>query len=68
MNRGGGVGRGQGLEEEEEGVKEDGGDGEKKEVGKEGWLREGGRRGIKDGPGPVMVSDTLCPAVHILGT
>ena len=21
----------------------------------------------KDGPGPVMVSDTLCPAVHILG-
>ena len=25
-----------------------------------------GRRGIKDGPGPVMVSDTLCPAVHIL--
>ena len=23
---------------------------------------------IKDDPGPVMVSDTLCPAVHILGT
>ncbi len=22
----------------------------------------------KDGPGPVMVSDTLCPAVDILGT
>ena len=22
----------------------------------------------KDGPGPVMVSDSLCPAVHILGT
>ena len=22
----------------------------------------------KDGPGPVMVSDTLCPAVHILGS
>ena len=22
----------------------------------------------KDGPGLVMVSDTLCPAVHILGT
>ncbi len=22
----------------------------------------------KDGPGPVMVSSTLCPAVHILGT
>ncbi len=22
----------------------------------------------KDGPGPVIVSDTLCPAVHILGT
>ena len=22
----------------------------------------------KDGPGPVMVSDTLCPAIHILGT
>ena len=24
--------------------------------------------GKKYGPGPVMVSDTLCPAVHILGT
>ena len=23
---------------------------------------------LKDGPGPVMVSDTLCPAVLILGT
>ena len=23
---------------------------------------------LKDGPGSVMVSDTLCPAVHILGT
>ena len=22
----------------------------------------------KDGPGPVMVSDTLCPAVRIIGT
>ena len=22
----------------------------------------------KDGPGPVMFSNTLCPAVHILGT
>ena len=22
----------------------------------------------KDGPGPVMVSNTLCPAVHIVGT
>ena len=22
----------------------------------------------KDGPGPVMVSDTLCPTVRILGT
>ena len=22
---------------------------------------------IKEGPGPVMVSDTLCPALHILG-
>ena len=22
----------------------------------------------KDSPGPVMVSDTLCPAVHMLGT
>ena len=21
---------------------------------------------VKDGPGPVMVSDTLCPVVHIL--
>ena len=37
--------------------------------------REGGgksdivtlRKG-KDGPGPAMVSDPLCPAVHILGT
>ena len=30
----------------------------------------GGRTGEreKDGPGPVMISDTLCPAVHILGT
>ena len=32
----------------------------------------GGNRGTdgeeKDGPGPVMVSDTFCPAVHILGT
>ena len=25
-------------------------------------------RDKKDGPGPVMVSDTLCPAIHILGT
>ena len=24
--------------------------------------------GKKDGPGPVMVSSTLCPAVHILGS
>ena len=23
---------------------------------------------LKDGPGPVMVSGNLCPAVHILGT
>ena len=29
---------------------------------------EGGIRKEKDGPGPVMVSDTICPAVHILGT
>ena len=47
--------------------------------GRVGWwkekvsrLRENGERGMgkgkKDGPGPVMVSDTLCPAVHILGT
>ena len=46
---------------------------------KEEEMREGGRerereeererkRERKDGPGPVMVSDTLCPAVHILGT
>ena len=27
-----------------------------------------GREKGKDGPGPVIVSDTLCPAVHILGT
>ena len=26
------------------------------------------RTHLKDGPGTVMVSDTLCPAVHILGT
>ena len=25
-------------------------------------------RALKDGSGPVVVSDTLCPAVHILGT
>ena len=25
------------------------------------------RRNLKDGPKPLMVSDTLCPAVHILG-
>ena len=37
--------------------------GERKREGKgEGKWKE------KDGPGPVMVSDTLCPAVHILGT
>ena len=34
--------------------------------GLEGQGKEGKRR--KDDPGPVMVSDTLCPAVHILGT
>ena len=38
-----------------------------------GLLRELSRperqlQGLKDGPGPVMVSDTLCPAIHILGT
>ena len=27
--------------------------------------RRKGKKGKKDGPGPVMVSDTLCPAVHI---
>ena len=26
------------------------------------------KEGKKDGPGPVIVSDTLCPAVHIFGT
>ncbi len=25
-------------------------------------------KGKKDSPGPATVSDTLCPAVHILGT
>ena len=30
--------------------------------------KETHREAEKDGPGPVMVSDTLCPAVHILGT
>ena len=27
-----------------------------------------GKKKKKDSQGPVMVSDTLCPAVHILGT
>ena len=31
-------------------------------------VEEDGEDGGKDGPGPVMVSDTLCPAVHILET
>ena len=34
-------------------------------------FRRGGSgwgKNSKDGPGPVMVIDTLCPAVHILGT
>ena len=26
------------------------------------------KRDMKYGPGPVMVNDTLCPAVHISGT
>ncbi len=30
--------------------------------------REEKNREIKDGPGPVMFSDTHYPAVHILGT
>ena len=33
---------------------------------REGEERRRGRR--KDGPGPVMFSNTVCPAVHILGT
>ena len=32
------------------------------------WMGEKEQEEEKDGPGPVMVSDTLCPAVHILGT
>ena len=37
-------------------------------VGRREGGRKQGREGRKDDPGPVMVSDTLCPAVHILGT
>ena len=41
--------------------------------GRKGEREVGGRIGgkrleVKDGPGPVMVGDTLYPAVHILGT
>ena len=36
----------------------------KKKMGKETMAKEE----KKDGSGPVMVSDTLCPAVDILGT
>ena len=28
-------------------------------------LKSGEEKSLKDGPGPVMVSDTLCPAVDI---
>ena len=42
------------------------------EVMDERRLRVNGHKSLlerkKDGPGPLMVSDTLCPAVHILGT
>ena len=59
------------MEEEEEEEKrdenEDEGDKEKEvKEEKERGIRRTGKK--KDGPGPVMVSDTLCPAVHILGT
>ena len=59
-------------EEEEEGaaarIDDDGYDSERGLAGdaRRGRKKEG-KEG-KDGPGPVMVSDTLCPAVHILGT
>ena len=35
---------------------------------KKGGRKEEERRNKKEGPGPVMVSDTLCPAVHITRT
>ena len=47
------------------------GKGQRRRKGEEREKRgriEGMRGKEKDGPGPVMVSDTLCPAVHILGT
>ena len=50
--------------EEEEAIERRGKGGEKR--GKEKIKKE--KRRNKDGPGPVMVSDTLCPSVHILGT
>ena len=59
------------LEEEKE--DEEGDEEEDEEEGdeKEGDVQKGDGDEVekgKDGPGPVMVSDTLCPAVHILGT
>ena len=36
--------------------------------GETGMRTGGAKGGVKDGPMPVMFSDTLCPAVHILGT
>ena len=51
------------LDEEEGGRRDEEEGGMRRKEGR------GGRRDEeKDGPGPVMVSDTLCPAVHILGT
>ena len=43
----------------------------KREMGGRGRMGKRGRgnRGRKkNGPRPIMVSDTLCPALHILGT
>ena len=44
--------------------------GKRREERDERRVEEGRKRTEekKDGPGPVMVSDTLCPSVHILGT
>ena len=54
--------RGERRDEEEGGTR-----GKERRGGRSNEEEEGSRRKT-DGPGPVMVSDTLCPAVHILGT
>ena len=45
------------MEKKEKGAKEE----------KKGERKEKERKNKNDGAGPVMVSDTLCPAVRILG-